>query len=364
MSLGFVIAAGLILLSMLPKGVDVVRGFAADPSFAQFTKSFGTLVVLASMGLVIYFLIAGFVNLSGISDPAGITARIRNKQCWLVKPEGVEVHGVGLRQVERVPAKSVRTVLAMEVPTRRGIRGRVVDLSIRRDGTQGVAASMFVVTDAPTAHVGADVLATLREGEGEGEGETGGANAVKDIEVLPSPIPDAAEPVSYVGTGEIVLSGSPFEPKLLADARVALPGFGKAILGGLLCFGVGLALAIWAGPGFVSIGALCILIGFSLIVIAIYARWRASPSRWIARAGSLRIERYTRPFRFLGPSVRTIRAAKLGGVQATERQGVPVLEVRKGRSRKPCAILVPDELGGRDPATVAAAIEAMVRRSE
>jgi hypothetical protein len=60
--------------------------------------------------------------------------------------------------------------------------------------------------------------------------------------------------------------------------------------------------------------------------------------------------------------VRTIRTAKFGSVQVADRQGVPVLEVRKAGARKPYAILVSDDLRGRDPTALAAAIEAMVRR--
>lgn len=367
---------GYIALLVLsgPSLFDFLQGLVQDPSLGYLSRSAASLLPLAAVAWSVYSIVAGIVHVSGAKEPADITARIRTKSRWLVQPGKVEVFQVSLASdprrrtgasvdsdssgvsVHEIDAESLRTIFAMEVPARRGVRGRVLDVSARRDGQGGVAASMFVVTTVPAAQFANDLLETVRErGAAVREPETASVPAA-------SPSDDPAEPITHVEVDRITVSGSPFEPKLLADARFSTAATGPLAIVGFLVFVGGTAMGVWGSRGTRALGGVFVFIGFAISVNALYSRYRASPARWIATPGALCIERYTRLVPLLGPKVRTIRTAKFGSVQVADRQGVPVLEVRKAGARKPYAILVSDDLRGRDPTALAAAIEAMVRR--
>lgn len=360
-----------LCLLFVPWLYEWVVGFVQAPNLGYLSRSAMSLLPVAAVGFGGYRLVAGYFNVAGVADPVEITQRIKQKVCWLVRPGAIEVFydsttgdprrrsaadgasESGSVRVDEITADSLRTILAMEVAVRRGVRGRVLDLTARRDGKGGVAASMFMVTTASAADMAKELLSTVHEAFAD----DGAAQPVQDA------MNDPSEPIVQIGLDEIVVSGSPFEPKLLADARDASPATGRLMAVGVALFAGGLACAIWGSSSIKFFGGILLFIGFSVIVNSIYARYRSSPSRWIATPGSLRIERFTRLIPLLGPKVRTIPVATFGGVRVAQRRGVPVLEVREVGKTKPCAILVPDDLRGREPAELAQAVDAMVRRS-
>jgi len=372
-SRGAIIGYLSLTVFLAPQLLGFVRGLAQDPSLAFLSRSFGTLALIGILCLTGYSLFAGIFNISGVSEPAEITARIRRKSRWLVRPGMIEVFVAGFGSdprrrsggsevggviVQEIDASSLRTILSMEVPARRGVRGRVLDLTARRDGQGGVAASMFVVTAATAAQFANDLLETARDAQA-----VDCPLPLESVAPPPLPNPDPSEPVSHVGVDQIVISGSPFEPRLLADARGTMAATPRMAVIGMVLLVCGIACVVLGDRGTQFIGGLVFFLGLSTSVGWIYARYRSSPSRWIASPGVLRIESYTRIVPLFGPKVRTIRAARFGSVQAAERHGVPVLEARKAGARRPSAILVPDEWRGREPAALAAAIELIVRRS-
>lgn len=373
-SWGLIIGFVALLFVFGPNLWGFLNGFVKDPSLGYLGHTASSLLPLAVIAWSAYNLFAGVFHVSGARDPADITARIRRKSRWLVQPGKIESFDVGIARDARrrsganvdsdsqgvirqeIEADSLRTIFALDVPARRGVRGRVLNIMLRRDGHGGVAASMFVVTTLSAVQYANDLLDTIRERQ-----DSVGARDSESRSAA-SPADDPAEPITQVGSDKIELSGSPFEPKFAAEVG----GYrSKPSATYLIAFPIlagGVALLVWGNQRMQPWGFMMSVVGLTTVLSGLYARYRSGPARWTATPGALRIVRYTRPIPFLWPKVRTIRAARFGGVQVWELQGVPVLEVRKAGASKPYAILVADDLRRRDPKELAAAIDAMVRR--
>lgn len=335
-----------IVFSIVP-AYSFARGFLQDPGLGFIMSSLWTLAYLACIGVILYQCYASYVRVTGMSDPRAITERIRRKVRWLVRPGALEVFApaaTGARS--RVfPADSLRAILALPARTRRSVQGQVVDLTARLDGIGGAATSMFVVTDRRPAQLADDLLAAVCDASGSDAQST------------------AANPWQ-LGADRIELTGSPFEPRLLNDVRLSRSTVRRLWLVPLVLFGIAFSIPLARSTDGISMLAfvLAILSLPAVAILAIYTRYRASPSRWIATPGELRIERYTRLVPFLGPSVRRLRLPAFSGVQAVEFEGAFVLQACKGARSVPCALLTLDGLRGRNPAELAAALNEMVRR--
>lgn len=325
---------------------------------------------LIAIGFAIYAIVRGTVARRRLRDPDDIARAITAKACWTVRPGAIEVKhgGAGVPRSadggglfgafarrfteERIPSERIRSIAAVEVPTRRGIDGKVLHLTVRLEGSAGAAGSMYVVTRTPAAALAAELMDLLRSAPAEASIRATAAASASD----------ASRRGIELGPERGVLRGSPFEPRFLREVTWSHRRLWLGLLAVAALLGGGIALIRSGQRGMGGLGFMMNVVGVALFVRVLYTRYRASPARWIATPGTLRIERFTRPIPWLGPSVRRIRSARLEAIRASERDGVPVLEARRVGGGAPAAILVPDDLDGRSPAEIAAAFEAIVRR--
>jgi len=379
------LCVGFVAFSMLRSTSDAVfsamHAFSGGGSLDR-RSIFYLLVGVVVIG-VIGWSIVGMLALGRERDPAVITEDIAAKQRWLISPGSLRsfaadpatprfrLPGFGSAASKESEARTARSdaevagrgacteassheIRGIDVrvlPTRKGIHGKAVRLMAQYEGQRGAASTLHIVTAHDPHAVGEMLLATLRRA-----GEPASA-AGHDAAAAPRQAPSRT---NWSAT-EIVLHGSPFEPRLIADETMLSYGIYRrwAWIPFLLA-PAGLSLILWV-DGYEGYGIMACFLAFCLMATLVYGRWRSSPARWTARPGELCIERFTWIIPGIGPSRRRIAAAQLGGVAAVERDGMVMLAVTLRGRKKPCAILVPSDLGGRAPVVVAEAVEGLVR---